>query len=67
MKMSVEHWWNDTDRGNRNTGRKTGSSATVTNKNLIRTGLTPKLSFRSERPATDRLSHDTVVQRLRFT
>jgi hypothetical protein len=23
MKMVMEQWWNDTDRGNRSTGRKT--------------------------------------------
>jgi hypothetical protein len=23
MKMSMEHWWNDTDRGNGSTGRET--------------------------------------------
>jgi hypothetical protein len=23
MKMGTEHWWNDTDRGNWSTGRKT--------------------------------------------
>jgi len=42
-------------------GEKNFSSATVTNKNLTRTDLRPKLGFRIERPATNRLSHDTVV------
>jgi hypothetical protein len=23
MKMSIKHWWNDTDRGNRSAGRET--------------------------------------------
>jgi hypothetical protein len=29
--MSMEHWWNDTDRRNRSTGRKIFYSAVVMN------------------------------------
>jgi hypothetical protein len=29
MKMSIEHWWNDTDTIKLSTGRKTCPSATV--------------------------------------
>jgi len=30
MKMSMEHWWNDTDRGDRRTGRETVSEVFMT-------------------------------------
>ena len=37
--MGMEHWWNDTDRGKRSTGRKTCPSTSVSNINLTWTGL----------------------------
>ena len=39
MNMSVEHWWNDIKRGNRNSRRKTCLSATVSPMNRTRNGL----------------------------
>jgi len=53
--MSVERWWNDTDRGNRNTGR-------ISCALQILHGLTwlgSDSSRSSERPATNLLSHGT--------
>jgi hypothetical protein len=52
-----ERRWNDTDRGNRRTRRKTCPSATLptTNPTWIDPGANPGL--RGERPATNDLSH----------
>jgi hypothetical protein len=55
--MSMEHWWNGTDRGNWSTGRKTCQSATLPTTNSTWTGLGSKPGLRSERRATNRLTH----------
>jgi hypothetical protein len=34
MKISLEHWWSDTDRGNGSTGKKTCSSASLSNTDI---------------------------------
>jgi len=39
MQMSTEHWWIDTDRGKRNTGRETCHRDTLCNTNLTRNNL----------------------------
>jgi hypothetical protein len=56
MKISVENWWNDTDRGNRSTGRKTCPSATLYTTNHTWTYLAPNPGLRGDKPATDRLT-----------
>jgi hypothetical protein len=45
--MSMEHWWNDTVRGNWSTGRETCHSANFSTKNAtwIDLGLNPGLNF----------------------
>ena len=55
IRISMEHWWNDTDRGNRNTGGGGGGGLSTTN--LTWTGLGPNMDLRGERPATNRLIH----------
>jgi len=56
-----ERRWNDIDRENRRTRRKTCPSATLstTNPTWIDPGANPGL--RGERPATNRLSHGTAA------
>jgi hypothetical protein len=49
----MEHWWNDTDRGNQSNGRKACPIATSSTTNL--TASNP--SLRDERQAADSLSH----------
>jgi hypothetical protein len=51
--LSMEHWWNDTDRGNWSTGRKTPRSATLSSTNHSRTGLGSNLIFCGEKPETN--------------
>ena len=53
IEMFVLHWWNDTDRGNRNSGRKTFHIDTLSTIHHTGTGL-------GSNPATNRLNHDTV-------
>jgi hypothetical protein len=57
--MSVEHWWNDADRG---TGRETGLSATLPSKNLTWTDLESNPGPRCETPGANRLSHGTAFE-----
>ena len=57
MKMSVERWWNDTERGNRSTGRETCQSATLSTTDLICTVLGSNVNLRGKRPVTDCVSH----------
>ena len=45
---------------NQSTGRKTGSSATSSTINLVRTGLGSNPTLRGDRSATTRLRHGTV-------
>ena len=47
VKMSVERWWKDTDRGKRRT-------ATLSTRNLTSADLGMNPSLLSERPGTDR-------------
>jgi hypothetical protein len=47
MKMSMEHWWDDTDRGNWSTGRKACPTATFSTRN-IRSGLGSNPDLRGE-------------------
>jgi len=54
--MILEHWCNNTDRGNRSTRRKICPSVTLCITIPTRTGLGLRPDLRGERPATDRLS-----------
>jgi hypothetical protein len=56
----VEHWWKDTDKRNLSSGRRTSQSATLYFTNPTRTDLRSKPGLRSDRPATNRLSHGTA-------
>jgi hypothetical protein len=57
-----ERRWNDTDRGNRRTRRKTCPSATLstTNTTWIDPGANP--GFRGDRPEANDLSHGTAYE-----
>ena len=57
-KMSTEHWWSGTDRGNWSTRRKTSPTLNLTDLTLIDLGSNAGLC--GEKPATDRLRHATV-------
>jgi hypothetical protein len=62
MKMSVQHWWNDTDRGkNRSTRRKACSNAHFVHQNFTWIGLGSNPGLRGETPATDRLSYGVTA------
>jgi len=52
--MSMEHWWNDTDRENINTGCDTYPSVILSTTNLIRTGSESNSSFCDDRAETFR-------------
>jgi hypothetical protein len=54
--MIVEHWWNDTERGDSRTGRKTFPRATFSAKNQTWTYLAPNLDLRGDKLAADRLT-----------
>ena len=57
MKMSMEHWWNDTERGKANTQRKSRPSANLFTTNITWTDLELNPGFHNERPATGHLIH----------
>jgi hypothetical protein len=52
---------------NRNTRRKICSSATLSNTNLTRTDPGLNLGLRGERPATNRLSHETAINSYKYS
>jgi hypothetical protein len=53
VKMNLEHWWNDTDRGKQSIGRKTSLGATFSTKNPTWAGLESNPGGRCGRPATN--------------
>jgi len=55
----MEHWWNDISSGNPSTRRKTSSSVTSSITHFTWIDLGSKPGLRVERPATNRLRHDT--------
>ena len=59
--MGMEHWWNDTDRGNRSTVRILCASAALSITNPTWTDLGSNTRLHGERLATDRLSHRTSI------
>ena len=61
MGIHIEHWVNDTDRGNWRNGRKTCPSVSRFSTNPTRTVLGFTSDFRRERPATNRHSHGTAL------
>jgi hypothetical protein len=53
MKISLEYWWNDTDkRGNGSTGRKTCPSDAFSNIIITKTDYGSNPGLGDERPAT---------------
>jgi hypothetical protein len=59
----MEHWWNGIDVEDRLTGCKICHSATLSTTNVTWTDLGSNPVLRSERPATDRLSHGVALLR----
>jgi hypothetical protein len=58
--MSMEHWWNGTDRGKLTYCEKKCPSATLCTANPKRTHLVSNLVLRGKRRATDSQSHGTT-------
>jgi hypothetical protein len=55
LKMRMQHWWNDIEGGNG--GKKASTSATLSNKNIKRSGLGSNQGLpRSRRPETNNSS-----------
>jgi hypothetical protein len=61
LSLEMEYRWDETDRENQSIRGRTCPSATLstTNPTLTDPGSNPGL--RGERPATNRLSHDTAI------
>ena len=59
-KMSMDHWWNDTDRGKWNARRKTCPNATLSTSNLIPNDLGSKPRLRGDRPANNCVNSGTA-------
>lgn len=59
--LNTEHWWSDTDKKKCNTLRKTCPNATLTNTNPTWSGLGLNPDLRSDRPATNSLTHGTAL------
>jgi hypothetical protein len=57
--MSMEQWWNDTDRGKVKYSNKNLSQCQFSTLNLTQTELGSKPSFRGEKSAIHCLSHGT--------
>jgi hypothetical protein len=57
----MEQRWNDTDRGNQRTRRKTCPSATLSTINSTRTDLGANADPHGKKPAPTRLSYSMVV------
>jgi hypothetical protein len=55
-----EPWWDDIDRENRRTRRKTCPTASLSTTNPTWTDPGMNLCLRSEKPATNRLSHENL-------
>ena len=64
-RMYAEHWWNDTDRKNRNNQRKASPNTTMSISNIKWTGLASNPNLRDEIPATNLLRHGPISTRLR--
>jgi hypothetical protein len=60
--MSVERWWNDTERRKTSVfgGGGTSPTATLRTTNIMRNGAGSNPGLRGERPATDPLRHGTA-------
>jgi hypothetical protein len=56
MKMDMEHWWNDTDRGK----PKYCSIDTLSTTNMSWNDLESNTRLRGEKLTTNRLRHDTA-------
>jgi hypothetical protein len=57
--MSLEHWWNDMDRGKQKYWEKTPSECHSFHHISLWTGLRPNPGLHNEKPVTIHLSHFT--------
>jgi len=60
MIMSMDYWWNDTDRGKPKYSEINCAITTLPTINLERTGSGSKQNLRGERSVTNRISHGTA-------
>jgi hypothetical protein len=60
LNLSMEHWWDDADRGIQSCRKGTCCSAILSTTNRTWTELGSNPGLRGERPATNRLSHGTA-------
>jgi hypothetical protein len=64
LSLVMEHRWNEIDRGKpKNSGEKTCPSATLSTKNPTGTDPGSNPGLRGGRPAANRLSHGTALDR----
>ena len=64
MKISMEHWWNDTDAENQSTWGKLCPSATLSTTNLVCIHLVSNQDLYDERPANtclNSISHSSFM------
>jgi hypothetical protein len=66
MEMSVEHWWNDTDREKRSTGGGAPVPMPFVHHKYGMAGLWSNPVLRGDRPAIKPLRSDTVVWGMQF-
>ena len=57
MKMSMEQWWNDTDREKHKSWRKSCPTATLSTNTVTSGGTGSNLGLHSNRPANNHLSY----------
>jgi hypothetical protein len=60
MGMSMDYWWNDTDRGKPKYSEINCAITTLPTINLERTGPGSNQDLRGERSVTNRISHGTA-------
>lgn len=60
MMMSMDYWWNDTDRGKPKYSEINCAITTLPTINLERTGPGSNQHLRGERSVTNRISHGTA-------
>jgi len=60
MTMSMDYWWNDTDRGKPKYLEINCAITTLPTINLVRAGPGSNQDLRGERPVTNRIRHGTA-------
>jgi hypothetical protein len=60
MKMSTQHWWNDTDGGKPMYSEKTCPTATLSTTNFTWTNLKSNLGLRGEKSVTNPLENKSA-------